>query len=231
MRRVFCKGRQPHNRLHLTSIKANIGHSEAASGAMGLAKLLLMLQHQRIPPQISLKQLNSKIRPLGSDGAAIAAGGAAWPKTGGQPRLALLNNFGAGGSNAAVLLQEWTGGEEAPADVGGEQRACMLGLSAKSADALQTLRQALAAHLSGGTTARLRDVCATMTSRRQLYDHRVAFVAESVEDLASQLRAADASATKTTARASTGVVFAFSGQGSQVRLIIPLLHRRRLTRR
>ncbi|EKG09551.1 hypothetical protein MPH_13401 [Macrophomina phaseolina MS6] len=215
VRRVFCKGRQPHNRLHLTSIKANIGHSEAASGAMGLAKLLLMLQHQRIPPQISLKQLNSKIRPLGSDGAAIAAGGAAWPKTGGQPRLALLNNFGAGGSNAAVLLQEWTGGEEAPADVGGEQRACMLGLSAKSADALQTLRQALAAHLSGGTTARLRDVCATMTSRRQLYDHRVAFVAESVEDLASQLRAADASATKTTARASTGVVFAFSGQGSQ----------------
>ncbi|KAH0578257.1 hypothetical protein H2248_004035 [Termitomyces sp. 'cryptogamus'] len=53
-----------NNPLHITSIKANIGHLEAASGSAGHAKLLLMFQHQTIPRQISLYTLNPRITPL-----------------------------------------------------------------------------------------------------------------------------------------------------------------------
>lgn len=52
IRGAFCNGRDPGNLLHFTSIKANIGHCEAASGGAALAKLLLMMRHGKIPPQI-----------------------------------------------------------------------------------------------------------------------------------------------------------------------------------
>src|SRR4051794_4850297 len=64
IRSVFCPSRPPSNPLHVTSIKGNIGHLEAASGAAGLAKLLLMLRHMKIPRQISLQKLNPRITPL-----------------------------------------------------------------------------------------------------------------------------------------------------------------------
>ena len=64
--------RTAHNSLFVTSIKANIGHLEAASGAAGLAKLLLMLRHRSIPRQILLENLNPKIAPLESDFTIIS---------------------------------------------------------------------------------------------------------------------------------------------------------------
>ncbi|KAG1727831.1 polyketide synthase [Suillus lakei] len=57
IRAVLCRARDSGNPLHVTSIKANIGHLEAASGAAGLAKLLLMFQHDTIPAQISLQDI------------------------------------------------------------------------------------------------------------------------------------------------------------------------------
>ncbi|KAL9610445.1 MAG: hypothetical protein Q9167_004843 [Letrouitia subvulpina] len=50
----------------------DVGHCEAASGAAGLAKLLLMMQNRTIPAQISLDMLNPRIAPLGTDGTYIA---------------------------------------------------------------------------------------------------------------------------------------------------------------
>jgi acyl transferase domain-containing protein len=99
LRAVLCAGGRPQgNPLHITSVKANIGHLEAASGAAGLAKLLLMLKHRAIPRQISLKRLNPLIAPLDADGAVIDTERAEWRPSGeGLTRMALLNNFGAAG--------------------------------------------------------------------------------------------------------------------------------------
>jgi len=47
--------------LHVGSVKANIGHLGAASGAAGLAKLLLILRHRRLPKLISLNVLNPEL--------------------------------------------------------------------------------------------------------------------------------------------------------------------------
>ena len=64
-------GRAKGDLLHLTSVKANIGHAEAASGAASLAKLVLMMRHGTIPKTISLKKLNPSIAPLEKDGLCI----------------------------------------------------------------------------------------------------------------------------------------------------------------
>ncbi|KAL0945469.1 hypothetical protein HGRIS_000958 [Hohenbuehelia grisea] len=212
IRSIFAVGRSESNPLHITSVKANIGHLEAASGAAGLAKLLLMLRHRTIPRQISLKNLNPKIAPLESDHTIIDREQGPWnPSQEGTPRLALLNNFGAAGSNTAMLLEEYLAAERVPHPEG---LAYVFGLSAKTESALDELRSRYVKWLQSGDSDAVRfgDVAYTMTARRQLYTHRLAVQAGSKAELIEKL--SKATAVPVTSE-SGKVVFVFSGQGSQ----------------
>ena len=203
-----------------------MGHAEAVSGIAGLAKIILMMAHERIPPQISLKHLNPRIRELGLDGAVIDRTGAEWPRpASGRGRIAMLNNFGAGGSNAAVLVSEYSSPsqhvKEAKSFTVMEATTKVFGFSAKSERAMAELQKRLVDYLAAANDAPnpplLADVCATMTSRRQVYNHRVAVTAGSLTELADKIRVANI---HNVADSSCGIpeaVFLFSGQGSQVR--------------
>ncbi|EEY23691.1 phenolpthiocerol synthesis polyketide synthase ppsA [Verticillium alfalfae VaMs.102] len=101
------KGRPADNPLHLGSVKGNIGHVEAASGIAGLIKLLLMMKHETIPGQGSFQTLNPRLTPLANEHNFVVPNSPRkWTRTKGHPRRALLNNFGAAGSNAALILEE-----------------------------------------------------------------------------------------------------------------------------
>ncbi|KAH3139907.1 hypothetical protein LV164_006411 [Aspergillus fumigatus] len=100
IRQVFG-GERPT--LHFGSVKANIGHTEAASGIAGLLKVLLMIRNQRIPPQANFTQLNSSIPPLEPDNLSITANELEWKAT---FRAACVNNYGAAGNNTAVIVCE-----------------------------------------------------------------------------------------------------------------------------
>ncbi|KAI1777287.1 putative polyketide synthase [Hypoxylon cercidicola] len=217
LRGALCKGRDPRNPLHFTSIKANIGHAEAASGAAALAKVVLMMRHGKIPPQVSLKNLNPKIQNLGADGAMIDRDVTPWQQPGGQPRLALINNFGAAGSNAAVILREYSAPALPRDGIGGDAQTYVLGLSGKSTKVLNKLREELITSLGAVSTASspLADICYTMTARRQLYDHRISVTADSVDKLIKNLHGAEPHHIITKKATEHRVVFVFSGQGSQ----------------
>ncbi|KAJ7482959.1 putative polyketide synthase [Mycena galericulata] len=212
LRSVLALHRTRENPLHLTSVKANIGHLEAASGAAGLAKLLLMLRHKRIPAQISFKRLNPLIAPLEDDHTVIDKEGVEWrPSHRGLPRVALLNNFGAAGSNTAVVLEEHVRPPRAKEE-GGEM-AYVFGMSAKTLPALEELRAKYLAFLrTDSTPLPLADIAYTMTARRQLYAARIAVTASTRAELLSKLAsAAVVEPTNDPAQA----VFVFSGQGGQ----------------
>jgi malonyl CoA-acyl carrier protein transacylase len=85
--------------LYFGSVKANIGHTEGASGAASLIKSLLMIQKGMIPAQANFSMLNPKIPPLMSDKIAI-------PTSTQSSKLnaICINNYGAAGSNAALVL-------------------------------------------------------------------------------------------------------------------------------
>ncbi|KAJ6585673.1 polyketide synthase [Mycena capillaripes] len=213
VRSVLAVNRAANNPLHITSVKANIGHLEAASGAAGLAKLLLMLQHQLIPRQILFKNLNPLIRPLEDDNTIIDKTQAPWmPSHEGMTRIALLNNFGAAGTNTALLLEEHLklrASHPIPTDT-----SFVFGLSAKTAPALQELHTKYVDWLRSPASADvpLSDIAYTATARRQIFSCRIAVSASSRTELIQKLATATV---VQPANEPAQVVFVFSGQGGQ----------------
>lgn len=208
IRSVLSQGRTWDNPLHVTSIKANVGHLEAASGAVGLCKLLLMLQHNIIPAQISLKTLHPLIAPLDVDNIVIDTLSTPWT-AGPTPRIAVLNNFGATGSNGALILEEYIKPNR-PSTTS----SCAFGISAKSAMVLENLRSRYMQWLrnSRNHSIPFGDIAYTATARRQLYPFRLAVTAENKNQL---IRALDTAPVTHVERPGGRVIFVFSGQGSQ----------------
>ncbi|KXN83388.1 Conidial yellow pigment biosynthesis polyketide synthase [Leucoagaricus sp. SymC.cos] len=211
IRSVFARNRPANNPLHITSVKSNMGHLEAASGAAGLAKLLLMLRHKTIPSVISLKNLNPRIVNLASDNTIIDTVQTAWvPSEEGKSRVALLNNFGAAGSNTAMILEEYV----APVVDSNAALPFVFGISAKDSTALEALRKRVIEWIQDPKHAEelLTNVSYTSTARRHLYEHRLAVSASTKEELVEKLGKAAASQVK---EAPWTTAFVFSGQGSQ----------------
>ncbi|KAF8224464.1 polyketide beta-ketoacyl-synthase [Tricholoma matsutake] len=210
IRSVFANHQRP---LHVTSIKANIGHLEAASGTAGLAKLLLMLKHRTIPRQISLRNLNPRIAPLEADNTVIDSVNVPWvPSHDGMKRVALLNNFGAAGSNTALLVEEYqTVGSKMVADEGLHY---VIGLSAKDDVAIEELRSKYLDFLRNHDTSdlALSDIAYTSTARRQIYDYRISVAASTRDELVERLARA---AVVHSSSKNASIVFVFSGQGGQ----------------
>ena len=214
IRSTFAVKRSAENPLHITSVKANIGHLEAASGAASLAKLLLMIRHKTIPRLISLKNLNPRITPLKVDHTSLALENTYWaPAHQGKSRMALLNNFGAAGSNAAVLLEEFI----PSTDRGAQQEPVpfLFSLSAKTEAAVNKLRDMYVTFLEDprNKEANILDIAYTSTARRQIYDYRQAVTASTREELITKLQAA--STQGGAAVDSNKAIFVFSGQGGQ----------------
>ncbi|PVH93131.1 ketoacyl-synt-domain-containing protein [Periconia macrospinosa] len=89
--------------LKLGSVKGLLGHSEAASGIVALLKVLLMIQHGAIPPQASFTSLNPALNALPADQIEINTDLAPWNV---HFRAALINNYGASGSNASLVVTQ-----------------------------------------------------------------------------------------------------------------------------
>ena len=102
IRRIFG-GPNREAPLIVSSAKGNIGHTEGASGVAALIKAILQMEHRLAPRQASFKTLNPKIPALEPDNLCIPVSNLALS----QERLAAcINNYGAAGSNAAMILLE-----------------------------------------------------------------------------------------------------------------------------
>ncbi|EED12747.1 polyketide synthase, putative [Talaromyces stipitatus ATCC 10500] len=198
--------------VYLTSIKGNIGHAEAASGAASLAKLLLMLQNRTIPPQVGLKRLNPKLERLMAQNFHISTQAIEWKPPRNIPRRALLNNFGAAGSNATLIVEEYE--RRTPMKTRHEQRSTyMFILSAKTEQALRTLINRHKEFLQKNDQYdSIANICYTVTARRRLYVWRLSLAVSSSKDLLKQLND-EHSINQCVESIGSPVTFVFSGQG------------------
>lgn len=205
------------NQCLLGSIKANIGHLEAAAGVIGLIKAVLALRHEAIPPQPNFSKLNPHISLAGTR-LSVPTALTPW-RSGAVGRCAAVSSFGVGGTNANVILEEAP--KVSPAAIDTQKDAPrVLTLSAQSPAALQALAHSWIEFLTL-TDASVVELCHTASLRRTHYDDRLAVVGRSKEELRARLRDyLDQASSPAPAIAQSGataprVGFVFSGQGPQ----------------
>ncbi|AZE54557.1 Polyketide synthase [Pseudomonas synxantha] len=97
---VYGAARKAASPLSIGTVKGNIGHLEAAAGLAGLAKVLLQIRHRQLAPNLGAIPANPKL-DLKAAGLRISSHLRDWP----GPHLAGINSFGAGGTNAHVIVQ------------------------------------------------------------------------------------------------------------------------------
>jgi len=148
------------------SIKANIGHADAAAGIAGLLKTVLCLQHRTLVPQIHYQSPNSE---LDQRFFWVNREERPWPGERG-PRRAGVSSFGVGGSNVHVVL------EEAPArpDSPSERRLHLWPLSAKTPSALRATVSRLIAAIEREHSLLAPDIAFTLQTGRRAFDQRAA---------------------------------------------------------
>ncbi|VUC32259.1 unnamed protein product [Clonostachys rosea] len=172
------------NPFIISSLKGNIGHTEAASGAAGLIKLLMMVTTGEIPRQAGLDMVNPKIVAMMHEGIQIPQSTTPWPRVAGRPRRAVLNNFGASGSNACLILEEHL--QPKPSDEPPSRSSHVFFLSAKDQAAFARQRAAVIKQLEEYDEA-TRDICYT-SIRRELHQTRLVVAVESRKQLLEVLR-------------------------------------------
>ncbi|WYZ36247.1 hypothetical protein EsH8_XI_000130 [Colletotrichum jinshuiense] len=89
--------------------KGHVGHTEGASGVVSLIKVLTMMRGNYIPPQASFTKMNPLIRSSPSDKIEVVTSLRPWSLPGDEEarnKVALINNYGAGGSNAAMVVSQ-----------------------------------------------------------------------------------------------------------------------------
>jgi len=227
---VLGEGRSQDEPLSIGSVKTNIGHLESAAGVAGLIKVVLSMQHGELPPHLHFEKLNPHISlDAGGPPLQIPTRLTPWTPNRGR-RLAGISSFGISGTNAHVIIEETPpelgargGGVEGEADTRGVPH--LLPLSARSREALSGLVEAYAEFLSAAdhrSEVALEDICYTAGVRRSHYEHRLAFVARSREELAERLSVylrgevpPGTSAGQKQPGRKRKLVFVFPGQGSQ----------------
>ncbi|KAE8141613.1 hypothetical protein BDV38DRAFT_268399 [Aspergillus pseudotamarii] len=103
---VFGQQSTGRNRpLYIGSVKTSLGHTEAASGIAALVKVVLAMEKNQIPPNVNFDKPNPKLQ-LDEWGLRVVTKLMPWPAADGETRRASINNFGYGGTNSHVILED-----------------------------------------------------------------------------------------------------------------------------
>ncbi|WP_310739043.1 SDR family NAD(P)-dependent oxidoreductase [Streptomyces murinus] len=218
--RVLGTGRIGRSPCVVGAVKSNVGHLESAAGMVGLIKACLVVQKGEIPANLHAEEPNPAI-PFDELGLRLAQTRQPWPGTG--PRLAGVNSFGFGGSNAHVIVAAPPAEEPTETLAAGSavDEPVLFTLSAKTDAALRAYAGAYADFLAGPKTAALSEIASAQARTRSHYDHRLAVACSSAEELRDALRdvarGADPEGLHRGVKASgaSNVAFVFSGQGPQ----------------
>ncbi|MEU7205645.1 type I polyketide synthase [Streptomyces sp. NPDC045470] len=225
--------------LWLGSVKSNIGHTQAAAGVAGVIKMVLALQHERLPQTLYAEVPSSHVDWSAGE-VRLLTEPAPWPADGDRVRRAAVSAFGMSGTNAHLILEEAPAAQEAEAaeepkepetEPDGPAARVLSGEGAGAVRAWQVSGRSAAApaaqadRLHGWLTARpeLRpaDVAWSLATVRTAFEHRAVIVGSddraalltSLENLAAGTP--NGSVVSGTARPGLRPVFVFPGQGSQ----------------
>jgi polyketide synthase 13 len=102
--RVVGRGRPAERPALLGAVKTNVGHLESAAGVASMAKVVLALQHDKLPPSINFAGPSPYI-DFDAMRLKVIDTATDWPRYGGYA-LAGVSSFGFGGANAHLVVRE-----------------------------------------------------------------------------------------------------------------------------
>ncbi|MBC8088315.1 MAG: SDR family NAD(P)-dependent oxidoreductase [Phycisphaerae bacterium] len=217
---AFGTARNHDNPLLIGSVKANIGHLEAAAGVAGVIKMALSLQHGVVTPQQHFDTPNPFI-PWTDWPVRVPVELTPWNVPDGQSRVGGVSSFGFSGTNVHALLEEPAHHAMPNLDGTAFKRPLhVLTISARSDGARRELAARYRHELEAGR-ATLPDFSHSANTGRAAMPYRLAVVAENasqaiarLDDLANGVATPFARQHAPTAERPR-IAFLFTGQGSQ----------------
>lgn len=181
---VYKESHSNQHPLYIGSVKANIGHLESAAGMAGIIKVVLSLQHETIPPQILVNNLNSNLN-LNIIPARISADSTPWPRSSNHVRRAGISSFGFSGTNSHIILEEaplikWDKYECS-------QKEHVLVISAKNIKSLEKQIKNYIDYLET-TTDDIRNICYTSQQGRAKLENIIYVAGYTKEELLENLK-------------------------------------------
>ncbi len=210
----------------LGSVKTNFGHMHSTSGALGLMKAILALQHGMVPQNLHFTRLPDQIAEIKTE-LFVPQANTPWPTNRPHPRRAAVSSYGMSGTNVHAILEQAP--ERTPAQAPDEPAATpqadgplLFPISATSAEQLRVTAARLAdwldEHGSDPSGAGPRDLGYTLSRRRAHRPVRTVVSASDFNELSKALREvadSDLPYEPAVGQGDRGPVWVFSEQGSQ----------------
>ncbi|AQW47780.1 type I polyketide synthase [Streptomyces violaceusniger] len=226
---TYGQDRPDDRPLLLGSIKSNLGHTQAAAGMAGVIKMVMAMRRGVLPRSLHIDR-PTRLVHWRKGAVRLLTERMDWPRMD-RPRRAGVSSFSASGTNAHVILEEFTESVEPAAGDSGARDAGVVPwvLSARGAAALRGQARALAAHTAAaGPGLSPAGVGWSLVTTRSAFDHRAVVVGRGPDELSAGLAALAAGephpsvvgpevARTGTAAASAGrTVFVFGGEGGHL---------------
>jgi pimaricinolide synthase PimS1 len=211
--------RDPERPLWLGSVKSNIGHTQGAAGVAGVIKMVMALEHERLPRTLHMDRPSTQV-DWTTGAVSLLTEEQPWPRNG-RPRRFGVSSFGISGTNAHVILEE-DSVRVAPVEVSPTPSLGVVPwvVSARGEPALREQARRLGSHIGSSGDVRASDVGFSLASRAQL-EHRAVILGEDHEALLGGLgalaerRSASDVVEGVASSRNAQVAFLFSGQGAQ----------------
>ncbi|KAI0474774.1 reducing type I polyketide synthase [Xylaria cf. heliscus] len=206
---------RPENKpIYLGSVKTNLGHTEAASGLAGVIKAIKCLENEQIPPSINFEKPNPDIA-FQALRLQVPQKLVEWPSAG--IRRASVNNFGYGGTNVHIILEEAKYHYSKTNGVNGVHNGHARKLfvfSARDEAATARLTTNMNEFLQRSPNFSWNDLAFTLGQRRSKFNWSVALSVGSPEELKNSLSDTSLKPVQTHNR-TPRLGFVFNGQGAQ----------------
>ncbi|AHM66821.1 polyketide synthase [Paenibacillus polymyxa SQR-21] len=168
------------------SVKSNIGHTSAAAGVASMQKVLLCMKHKKLVPTLNFKNPNEHF-DFDDSPFYVNTQLKDWQPSQGNKRRAAVSSFGFSGTNAHLIIEEYRP-EAAISPADDESHSPVLFvLSAKNEQQLVTYAENMRNFIATQPNLNLTDMGYTLQVSREPMNHRLAFVADSKENLLQAL--------------------------------------------
>jgi acyl transferase domain-containing protein/surfactin synthase thioesterase subunit/NAD(P)-dependent dehydrogenase (short-subunit alcohol dehydrogenase family)/aryl carrier-like protein len=179
---AFSETTEKRHFCAIGSAKTNIGHTSAAAGIAGLHKVLLLLKNRQLVPSLNFMTPNEHF-DFSSSPFFVNTEFRDWSVPHDSKRRAALSSFGFSGTNAHMVIEEYSNMEPSDSLLQSGHEGVLIVLSARSEERLKLCAQELACFIGSPSSAHidLEDLAYTLQIGRDAMTHRLALVANTTQ--------------------------------------------------